>query len=81
MFIEPIDAYGKFVTATREFYENMAGMNNIHTEWYLCRNGMGLYLDESMENGRSEHCDTFDNRSLASSDDFVVRILEVIGFA
>lgn len=44
-------------------------------------NGMGLYLDESMENGRSEHCDTFDNRSLASSDDFVVRILEVIGFA
>lgn len=56
-------------------------MNNIHTEWYFCRNGMGLYLDESMENGRSEHCDTFDNRSLASSDDFVVRILEVIGFA
>ncbi|XP_075538891.1 GTPase-activating protein skywalker-like isoform X4 [Dermacentor variabilis] len=44
-------------------------------------NGMALYIDESMENGRSEHCDTFDNRSLASSDDFVVRILEVIGFA
>lgn len=43
--------------------------------------GMGLYIDESLENGRTERCDTFNNSPLASSNDFVVRILEVIGFA
>lgn len=44
-------------------------------------NGMGLFIDGSLENGRTEHCDTFDNEPLASSKDFVVRIMEVIGFA
>lgn len=44
-------------------------------------NGTGLYIDESLEHGRTEHCDTFDNSPLASSSDFVIRILEVIGFA
>ncbi|KAH7941913.1 hypothetical protein HPB49_018501 [Dermacentor silvarum] len=43
-------------------------------------NGMGLYVDQSLENGRTEHCDTFDNPPLGSSHDFVVNILEVIGF-
>ncbi|XP_075555725.1 GTPase-activating protein skywalker-like [Dermacentor variabilis] len=44
-------------------------------------NGMGLYIDQSLENGRSEHCDTFDNDPLGGASDFVVNILEVIGFA
>ncbi|XP_050036703.1 GTPase-activating protein skywalker-like [Dermacentor andersoni] len=44
-------------------------------------NGMGLYIDQSLENGRSEHCDTFDNDPLGRTSDFVVNILEVIGFA
>lgn len=44
-------------------------------------NGMGLFIDGSLEYGRTEHCDTFDNEPLASSKDFVVRIMEVIGFA
>ncbi|KAL1444505.1 hypothetical protein MTO96_029816 [Rhipicephalus appendiculatus] len=44
-------------------------------------NGMGLYIDQSLENGRTEHCDTFDNTPLGASNDFVVNILEVIGFA
>ncbi|XP_075721767.1 GTPase-activating protein skywalker-like [Rhipicephalus microplus] len=43
-------------------------------------NGMGLYIDQSLENGRTEHCDTFDNPPLAASNDFAVNILEVIGF-
>ncbi|KAG0427814.1 hypothetical protein HPB47_025150 [Ixodes persulcatus] len=44
-------------------------------------NGFGLYIDESLENGRTERCDTFNNSPLASSNDFVIRIMEVIGFA
>ncbi|KAH6925889.1 hypothetical protein HPB50_011508 [Hyalomma asiaticum] len=44
-------------------------------------NGMGLYIDQSLEKGRTEHCDTFDNPPLGSGNDFVVNILEVIGFA
>ncbi|XP_065309066.2 GTPase-activating protein skywalker-like isoform X3 [Dermacentor albipictus] len=44
-------------------------------------NGMGLYIDQSLEYGRSEHCDTFDNDPLGRTSDFVVNILEVIGFA
>ncbi|KAL3214006.1 hypothetical protein MRX96_007401 [Rhipicephalus microplus] len=45
------------------------------------RNGAGLYIDGCLENGRTEHCDTFGNSSLASSKDFVVRIVEVITFS
>ncbi|XP_077523531.1 GTPase-activating protein skywalker-like [Amblyomma americanum] len=44
-------------------------------------NGMGLYIDQSLEKGRTEHCDTFDNLPLASSKDFVIRVLEVFGFS
>ncbi|KAH7942298.1 hypothetical protein HPB49_022679 [Dermacentor silvarum] len=44
-------------------------------------NGVGLYIDGSLENGRTEHCDTFDNSPLAATNDFVVQIIEVVAFA
>ncbi|XP_064462507.1 GTPase-activating protein skywalker-like isoform X3 [Ornithodoros turicata] len=44
-------------------------------------NGLGLYVDSDLTNGRTEHCDTFDNYPLAPSEDFVIRVLEVFGFS
>jgi len=43
-------------------------------------NGSGIWLDEDLTRGKSERCDTFKNRPLASSKDFCCTILEVIGF-
>ncbi|XP_064488366.1 GTPase-activating protein skywalker-like [Ornithodoros turicata] len=44
-------------------------------------NGLGLYVDGDLTNGRTEHCDTFDNYPLAPGGDFVIRVLEVFGFS
>ncbi|XP_075556800.1 GTPase-activating protein skywalker-like [Dermacentor variabilis] len=54
---------------------------NQHTIQIGGGNGVGLYIDGSLENGRTEHCDTFDNSPLAESNDFVVQIAEVVAFA
>lgn len=42
--------------------------------------GFALYLDSSLEHGRTEHCDTFNNPPLVDKGDFVVAVLEVLGF-
>jgi len=42
--------------------------------------GTGIYLDENLEYGRTETCKTFQNPCLASSPDFTVSVIEVIGF-
>ncbi|XP_064481222.1 GTPase-activating protein skywalker-like [Ornithodoros turicata] len=43
-------------------------------------NGFALYVDSSLEHGRTQHCDTFDNPPLVKSGEFVVGALEVLGF-
>lgn len=42
--------------------------------------GAALYLDSSLEHGRTQHCDTFENPPLVKSGEFVVSVLEVLGF-
>ncbi|XP_015927189.1 GTPase-activating protein skywalker isoform X2 [Parasteatoda tepidariorum] len=43
-------------------------------------NGQGLLLDDNLLYGRTEHCDTFDNEPLCSSNNFQCKVVEVIGF-
>lgn len=43
-------------------------------------NGVGLWLDENLTKGKTERCDTFNNKPLCTSGDFACSIVEVIGF-
>jgi len=43
-------------------------------------NGTGLYLDENLQFGRTETCQTFNNPPLANEKDFTVSVVEVFGF-
>uniref|UniRef100_T1JZ09 TLDc domain-containing protein n=1 Tax=Tetranychus urticae TaxID=32264 RepID=T1JZ09_TETUR len=43
-------------------------------------NGVGLWLDENLTKGKTEQCDTFNNKPLCTSGDFACSIVEVIGF-
>lgn len=43
-------------------------------------NGSGIWLDEDLNRGKSEKCDTFNNHPLASAGDFTCTALEVIAF-
>lgn len=43
-------------------------------------NGCGLWLDESLTRGMTEHCDTFDNVPLCSAPSFTCTLIEVFGF-
>ncbi|XP_076363750.1 GTPase-activating protein skywalker-like isoform X5 [Tachypleus tridentatus] len=43
-------------------------------------NGQALWLDQSLYQGKTEHCDTFNNPPLCSKSDFTCKALEVIGF-
>lgn len=42
--------------------------------------GSGLWLDENLYKGKTERCDTFDNKPLCSSGDFTCSVVQVIGF-
>ena len=42
--------------------------------------GSGLWLDEQLTKGKTEHCMTFNNRPLSDAIDFECAIIEVIGF-
>ena len=44
------------------------------------REGTGIYIDENLDNGRTEHCRTFNNPPLASTKDFNISVIETIGF-
>ena len=57
-----------FMSASQKFISVGAG------------NGIGLYLDENLTKGKSETCDTFCNKPLATGTDFVASTIEVIGF-
>ena len=45
-----------------------------------CSAGEGLQLDENMEKGRSDKCDTFGNPPLVEGKDFMCTAVEVFGF-
>ncbi|CAH1781490.1 unnamed protein product [Owenia fusiformis] len=42
--------------------------------------GQGLQLDNNLDKGRTQKCDTFDNAPLASCEDFQCSVVEVFGF-
>lgn len=42
--------------------------------------GLGLFLDDNLTNGKSEKCLTFDNQPLSPNIDFSCSVIEVIGF-
>lgn len=41
--------------------------------------GQAIRFDDNLQTGRTEHCQTFDNPPLASSQDFICRVVEVYG--
>lgn len=43
-------------------------------------NGVGLWIDEDLTRGKTEKCDTFNNKALCENGDFTCSIIEVIGF-
>jgi len=43
--------------------------------------GNAIYLDEDFYNGRSSHCDTYNNDILASGDSFECVLFECWGFS
>ncbi|XP_054709995.1 LOW QUALITY PROTEIN: GTPase-activating protein skywalker-like [Uloborus diversus] len=43
-------------------------------------NGQGILLDDQLLHGRTDRCDTFNNKPLCSSKDFQCKVVEVIGF-
>ena len=43
--------------------------------------GVAIQLDEDMNNGRSDKCDTFGSPPLVDSQDFVCGVVEVFGFS
>ena len=47
---------------------------------FLFRNGDGLCIDQSLCEGRTAHCDTFDNEPLCSQSYFSISVLETIAF-
>lgn len=40
-------------------------------------NGDGIYVDQSLCQGHTNHCETFDNQSLCSQIDFTISVLEM----
>jgi hypothetical protein len=44
------------------------------------RNGDGLCIDQSLCEGRTAHCETFDNEPLCSQPYFSISVLEMIAF-
>lgn len=44
------------------------------------RNGDGLCIDASLCEGRTAHCETFNNEPLCSSPYFSISVLEMITF-
>lgn len=51
-----------------------------HPELFICRNGDGLCIDASLCEGRTAHCETFNNEPLCSSPYFSISDLEMIAF-
>jgi len=47
---------------------------------FLFRNGDGLCIDQSLCEGRTAHCETFDNEPLCSQPYFSISVLEMIAF-
>lgn len=43
-------------------------------------NGTAIWLDESLNMGKTERCDTFNNPPLCSLGDFTSKVVEVVGF-
>ncbi len=48
--------------------------------WVFFRNGDGLCIDQSLCEGVTAHCDTFDNEPLCSQSYFSISVLEMIAF-
>jgi hypothetical protein len=47
---------------------------------FFFRNGDGLCIDQSLCEGRTAHCETFDNKPLCSQPYFSISVLEMITF-
>jgi len=44
-------------------------------------NGVAIYLDSDFEHGRSSYCETFNNDSLSSTEEFECVLFECWGFS
>ena len=53
---------------------------NFSPTFVFFRNGDGLCIDQSLCEGRTARCETFDNEPLCSHPDFSISILEMIAF-
>ncbi len=49
-------------------------------DFLLLRNGDGLCIDQSLCEGRTAHCETFNNEPLCSQPYFSISVLEMIAF-
>lgn len=43
------------------------------------REGQGLFLDQELQYGKTETCQTFDNPPLCPTGDFKIKVVEVYG--
>ncbi|KAK3094923.1 hypothetical protein FSP39_007929 [Pinctada imbricata] len=73
----------EWVGLTREDVPNTANMFMAGDSSILTvggGNGEAIQLDANLLHCRTEHCDTFDNDPLCSTEDFTCKVVEVYGF-
>lgn len=58
----------------------MESIERIIQNLFISSNGDGLCIDASLCEGRTAHCETFNNEPLCSSPYFTISDLEMIAF-